>query len=320
VGGEEMADKDSSQVLMKDTLENVSVLDFLADPISIQDRNFRILYQNHSHKSMTGNNVGKFCYRAVHGRNQPFRRCPLSMCFEDGNSHTFEQTRTTDNRTTYYEITVSPLRNNKDRIVAGIEVVRNISRWKRKHEKLMTEALTDELTGLFNRRGFLTLAEQQRKVANRSKKGMSLLYVDLDGMKAINDKHGHDVGDQALIDTATILKDSFRESDIIARMGGDEFAVLIAKPCEERVEHILVNHIERTLKKYNRKSNQDYDLLLSMGVAHYDPENQCSIDDLIKQADELMYEEKRLHKIGRTLYPLTREEAVEILSFSSVQG
>ena len=309
-----MADKGSLQALA-DTLGNLSVLDALTDPISIQDREFRILYQNQSHKDLIGDKVGEFCYRAVHGREQPCTRCHLAMCFEDGKSHTFEQSRTTADGTTYFEIAGSPLKDKKGRIIAGIEVVRNISRRKKMHEKLKTVALTDELTGLFNRRGFLTLAEQQRKVANRSKKGMSLLYLDLDGMKAINDELGHDAGDQALTDTAAILKDSFRESDIIARMGGDEFAVLLAEPSEEKVEHILVNHIEDSLKKFNKKSKRDYELLLSMGVAHYDPENQCSIDDLMKQADELMYEDKRLHKIGNDVYSLSKKEVIEKRSF-----
>ena len=309
-----MTDKDSLQRLIN-TLEDIRIFDAIADPISIQDRDFRILYQNQSHKDIIGNKAGEFCYRAVHGKEQPCKRCHLSMCFEDGKSHTFQQTRTTDEGTNYYEITGSPLRNKKGRIMAGIEVVRNISRHKKVHEKLKTVALTDELTGLLNRRGFLALAEQQRKVANRSKKGMSLLYLDLDGMKTINDELGHDAGDQALIDTAAILKDNLRESDIIARIGGDEFVVLFSEPLGEEVEDILVDHIEDILKKFNTKNTRDYELLLSMGVAHYDPENQYSLDDLLKQADEQMYEDKRLHRIGNNIYPVPKEQMVEKRAF-----
>ena len=93
-------------------------------------------------------------------------------------------------------------------------------------EALLALSLTDELTGLYNRRRFFVLTEQCLKVAVRTKKRSLLLFIDMDDLKWINDHYGHNEGDQALIDLANILKKTFRESDIIARIGGDEFVVL----------------------------------------------------------------------------------------------
>jgi diguanylate cyclase (GGDEF)-like protein len=306
---------DKSLEIIINNIKEQRIWDEIGDPISIQDINFKIIYQNQRHRDIIGDRVGEFCYHAVHGRDQVCTRCHLAMSFEDGKSHTFEQTRTTDDCTKYYEITASPIKDMAGNIIAGIEVVRDISRRKKKHEKLKEAALTDGLTGLFNRRGFLTLAEQQRKFTNRSKKKMSLIYIDIDGMKTINDELGHNAGDQALMDSADILRESFRESDIIARIGGDEFAVLLSDPSGQEVEHVIVNHIENSLKFYNETRKRDYELLFSMGIAHYDSGYPCSIDDLIIQADELMYEDKRLHKIESHIYPLPEQQIVEKRSF-----
>lgn len=96
----------------------------------------------------------------------------------------------------------------------------------RMHERLHTISLHDDLTGLYNRRGFFTLAEHLLKLAKRQQEGLFMLYADLDDLKKINDTLGHQKGDWALIDTANLLKETFRESDIIARIGGDEFVVM----------------------------------------------------------------------------------------------
>ncbi len=95
------------------------------------------------------------------------------------------------------------------------------------NKEIQALAISDPLTGLYNRRGFIALAEQQLKLADRTRRGALLFFADLDGMKWINDTLGHEEGDRALVDIASILKETFRLSDIIARIGGDEFAVLV---------------------------------------------------------------------------------------------
>ena len=164
--------------------------------------------------------------------------------------------------------------------------------WLREQEQLRALSLVDELTGLYNRRGFLTLAQQQLKLANRTKRGMLLLFADLDDLKGINDTLGHHEGDLALIQTANTLKDAFRESDIIGRIGGDEFAVLAIGASKESAE-ILTTRLQERLEARNAKANPRYKLSLSAGIAYYDPECPCSIDELLARADRLMYEQKR---------------------------
>jgi diguanylate cyclase (GGDEF)-like protein/PAS domain S-box-containing protein len=163
---------------------------------------------------------------------------------------------------------------------------------KRAEEELRSLSLVDDLTGLYNRRGFLTLAEQQLKVAHRMKKGMLLLFADLDKMKWINDTLGHREGDSALIYAANIFKNTFRESDIIARIGGDEFVILALETSESDIGTIT-NRLEEALRSHNQKNRRPYSLSISMGVARYNPLSPRSIEELLDEADQRMYEQKR---------------------------
>jgi two-component system cell cycle response regulator len=160
----------------------------------------------------------------------------------------------------------------------------------RGEEALLALSLTDELTGLHNRRRFFVVAEQCLKVAIRMKKRPLLLFIDLDDLKWINDHYGHNEGDQALIGLANILKKTFRESDIIARIGGDEFVVLL-EPTDENSE-TMITRLHENVKEYNAKLSQHI-LSISLGTAHFDPEYPISIDELLAKADALMYAQKR---------------------------
>lgn len=161
--------------------------------------------------------------------------------------------------------------------------------------ELRSLSLVDDLTGLYNRRGFLFLAQQQVKIADRMKRGMLILFADVDDMKRINDTLGHREGDLALIETATILKETFREADIIARIGGDEFAVLTVEARKDSVE-ILRTRLQENLDARNAKGDPHYKLSISVGIARYDAESPCSIGDLLAQADALMYEQKHVRQ------------------------
>ena len=153
-------------------------------------------------------------------------------------------------------------------------------------------SLVDDLTGVYNRRGFLTLAEQQLKLAHRMKKRLLLMYADLDGLKQINDTFGHQEGDMALIKVAEILKATFRASDIVARLAGDEFVVLVIETGGVRADAITAR-LQEKLEALIAREDRRYKLSLSMGVACYDPERSCSIDELLARADTLMYEHKQ---------------------------
>jgi diguanylate cyclase (GGDEF)-like protein len=162
----------------------------------------------------------------------------------------------------------------------------------KKHENLYRISLHDELTGLYNRRGFFTLAEHLLKQAKRRQEGLYMLYADLDDLKSINDTFGHQKGDWALIDVANILKQNFRGSDIIARMGGDEFVVM---PIGNRGDNIdlIINRFQKAVDMDNIKSAREYGLSISTGVAYFNSWSPCTIDELLSQADEYMYQQKR---------------------------
>ncbi|HVP91764.1 MAG TPA: diguanylate cyclase [Terriglobales bacterium] len=181
---------------------------------------------------------------------------------------------------------------------------------KRAEDKVREMSLTDELTRLNNRRGFFTLADQQLKIANRSKKEVFLLYADLDGLKSINDTFGHDVGDKALVETAERLRDAFRESDILARIGGDEFVVLVVDAGDARPGN-LAERLQEKFDEGNARPGRRFTLSVSHGLVRYDPEDPCSVQDLITLADKLMYEDKvRKKKDAPGGRPSTRPQTV----------
>jgi diguanylate cyclase (GGDEF)-like protein len=162
----------------------------------------------------------------------------------------------------------------------------------KKHETLYRISLHDDLTGLYNRRGFFTLAEHLLKQAKRNQEGLFMLYADLDDLKGINDTLGHQKGDWALIDAANILKETFRESDIIARIGGDEFVVMPIGKSGDNVEFII-SRLQKAVEMDNFKSKREYKLSISTGVAYFDSWSPCTIDELLSQADKSMYKQKR---------------------------
>ncbi|HEY4366829.1 MAG TPA: diguanylate cyclase [Steroidobacteraceae bacterium] len=161
---------------------------------------------------------------------------------------------------------------------------------RRNSELLTSLSLVDELTQLKNRRGFFELAGQALKVARRERYTLGLFFVDLDGLKQINDTLGHLSGDQALRDTAAVLRRTFRESDIIARFGGDEFVALAHV---SRDSHALRDRLREHLKVLNAQSNRPYRIEVSVGTALVDGTADESIETLIARADAAMYEEKR---------------------------
>lgn len=160
---------------------------------------------------------------------------------------------------------------------------------------LRSLALVDELTGLCNRRGFFTLAKQHLKLARRTKGTLWLFFVDLDGLKQINDSFGHQEGDLALVKIAEILRRTFRDADIIARVGGDEFTVLAIHASDDSAQ-LMTNRLQENLKQFNAQKGRSYELGFSVGVARFDYGVMRSIEDLMAKADHALYEEKRRKK------------------------
>jgi len=170
--------------------------------------------------------------------------------------------------------------------------IRDITEKVRLREKLKIQSLTDELTGLYNRRGFFSLVEHKIQFAKRNKKGMLLFFLDIDNMKDINDTLSHNHGDCALIGASNILKDTFSEKDILARIGGDEFSILSIDVSEEDAKDLINKFLEKQ-REFNEKNQYPFNISISVGSAYFDPENPKDIDELISKADRLMYEDKK---------------------------
>lgn len=180
--------------------------------------------------------------------------------------------------------------------IQGFQAIsRDISERKHMEEELEKAAITDPLTGIYNRRGFILMASHQLLLAERARQGLILCFIDLDDMKQINDEAGHEEGDHALLEATAILRDAFRGSDIVARIGGDEFAVLAVG---STVDHwgVLRERLQQQIDQHNAEPGRKYMISMSCGMAYYNPAESCTIDELMARADTLMYDEKRAKK------------------------
>jgi diguanylate cyclase (GGDEF)-like protein len=168
-----------------------------------------------------------------------------------------------------------------------------LERDKREREKLIREletlSLVDSLTALSNRRALSTVGDQELALHGRSGRPLYGIFVDIDEMKKINDGFGHQAGDAALREVAALLRTSFRRSDLIARIGGDEFFVLTV----EGDPHHAIDRLREAIARREPSDSAPYPLSLSIGVATFDPDRHASMEDLLAEADRRMYQEKR---------------------------
>ncbi|HET7717403.1 MAG TPA: sensor domain-containing diguanylate cyclase [Bauldia sp.] len=153
-------------------------------------------------------------------------------------------------------------------------------------EELERLSVTDELTGLHNRRGFYRLAHRALGGGRR----FLLVYIDVDGLKHVNDRHGHAAGDALIKAVADALRSSFRHTDILARIGGDEFCVLVPDPHDDA--ETLRNAIKLRIEELNQASAK-FRYSASLGVLEAAADDLDSLDGLIARADELMYRDKQ---------------------------
>lgn len=179
-----------------------------------------------------------------------------------------------------------------------VRAIRHALERHRLLKELRELSLSDELTGLRNRRGFMVLAEQHLKVARRMRQRLLLFYVDLDGMKPINDTYGHSAGDRALVGTARILRETFRESDILARFGGDEFVALSIAASEPSVVG-LQTRLRRRVDARNAPGDLPFKIGLTAGYAVFDGEGALTLEELMARADADLYEKKRAKRTDR---------------------
>lgn len=177
-----------------------------------------------------------------------------------------------------------------------LALLRDLARMAEQELAAVQLATMDELTMLSNRRGFEALAQHALGLCRRLEKPMVMLYIDLDMFKQINDRFGHAEGDRALADFARLLRDTFREVDVVGRLGGDEFAVLATNADEQAIAQPLAR-LRNSVDAHNRAARRGYDLCYSVGAVQFDPARHANIAALMSAADALMYEHKRLRKL-----------------------
>ncbi len=153
-------------------------------------------------------------------------------------------------------------------------------------------ATVDPLTGLTNRLAFEAIAHHSLALSLRADRPVTLLFIDLNGLKTINDRQGHTEGDRVILEMSRMLLASFRDSDVIARIGGDEFCILMSGASESDVQRPLAD-LQEKVDERNLAARGDYDLSFSVGIATYDANRHASVADLIEEADQSMYRDKR---------------------------
>jgi diguanylate cyclase (GGDEF)-like protein/PAS domain S-box-containing protein len=270
-----------------------SLVESTGDSIYVIDRSTRYLFMNQKHRERMGLIADDYQgqnYDRYHSAEESidFRK-QVDAVLQIGESLQFDHKGQRDNK--YFLRTFNPIRNAEGLVTAVTVVSTDITRQKELEKSLRLISITDSLTGLYNRRGLFALAEQQLKLVNRSKQWLSVLYADLDNLKEINDQFGHQEGDAALTRAADILRTTYRESDIIARIGGDEFVVIIVSD-ERRSSQAIHGRLQQNLNAHNEGTKAAYILSLSTGIAMYDPQHPVSFEDLLREADRFMY----LHK------------------------
>ena len=171
-------------------------------------------------------------------------------------------------------------------------LVRTGSHLSELQEELRQLATVDELTGLANRRGFFALGEHELLVAARTRAAIALLFVDVDGLKRVNDKLGHAMGDLLLKEAADVIRETIRASDLAGRLGGDEFCVLLMGDPELDPDRAL-ERMRATTAIHNQRPGREFHLSLSIGLSAIPPGRSVTLEELIDAADEGMYEDKR---------------------------
>ena len=187
-------------------------------------------------------------------------------------------------------------KSNKELSHTVVELEDHIAKCNELEDQLYTLSITDELTGLYNRRGFFTLAEHRLKLAKRKNQGLLILYGDVDNFKTVNDTMGHEEGDKLLVDIADLLRDTYRETDIISRLGGDEFVVFPVGRDKNDIQ-LVTDRLSKNIDIYNSKRDNGHKLSISIGMALYEPESVAQLDGLLAEADKLMYEQKKRKKM-----------------------
>ena len=287
--------KRSAVEIAKSHAELDQIFNTAANGMWVVDTNYLVQRANKTFYALTGLSeqevVGRECYDVFGGLACHTDQCPLSNTIQTPRRMEVEFTkRLPSGRNLECAITSTPFYGVNGELLGIIEDFKDITRYKELEQHLREIAITDELTGLFNRRGFLTLAEKQLGNALRAEHDMFLIFADLDNMKEINDTLGHETGDLALATAASLLRTTFRQADLLARLGGDEFAVFISCKPGTDSEQAILSRLEANIAQENQDGELPFTVSISFGVVRLE-ENE-TLGQVMIRADGLMYDSK----------------------------
>jgi diguanylate cyclase (GGDEF)-like protein/PAS domain S-box-containing protein len=190
----------------------------------------------------------------------------------------------------WYSVNATPLFDTEGLVCGAVAVGRDVTDLRAVRSELLQLSETDPLTGAYNRRGFMQVARSALESSHRSGGQPAVFFIDLNGMKGINDSLGHPEGDRLLMDVSSILRSCFRPSDVIGRLGGDEFVVLAADTGEHG--DVLRSRLRAAVDAFNTGSDRSYRISISVGLCTADAAGPTALEDLVEQADKRMYEDK----------------------------
>ena len=297
--------KSAEEAVKKSQIELDQIFNTAADGMRLVNKEYEILKVNETFLGITGYKdknelVGKKCYDVFGSKTCNTDECPLNRIIKGEERIEVElEKKRVDGTRIFCILTATPFKDLNGKTVGIIEDYKDITNRKELETKLIQMSIADELTGIFNRRGFLTIAKLQLNITQRVKHELYFLYIDIDNMKWINDNLGHNAGDQALIDFASVLRKTFREPDIVGRLGGDEFAVLMHSTSKTDDRDIIVKRLQDNIKARNEQKNVNIILSISVGIVRYNISSSFSLDDIMSLADNRMYENKKKRKTNQ---------------------
>jgi diguanylate cyclase (GGDEF)-like protein/PAS domain S-box-containing protein len=263
--------------------------------IVILDENDRVLRINNEFTRIFGYGADEAVGRRINDLIVPdeLRQEGLDMTAQVASGETLNREslrRRKDGTTLWVSIVARPFKvaDEPSRVYG---MYHDISDQKRAEEELRALSLVDSLTGLPNRRAFITLSDQALKWAARIGKEVLLIFIDVDNLKQINDTHGHLAGDRALVDTARVLRETFREADIVARLGGDEFIAMITADNAD-AGTLVMARLHTRVATLNQSGERPFALGLSIGFTHAKADGARLLDRM-ERADASLYERKR---------------------------
>lgn len=270
-----------------------AAIDALPYPFQVIDtRNYKILVANNK-TSLNGKPVeGLTCYSVSHGASAPCddpqHPCPLTLALQQRQTVVVEHIhRNQDGEERVVEVHGHPIVDADGEIRQCIEYVIDVTERKELQKQLIQLAETDALTGAWNRRKFYDLVETELRRAVRYERPVTLLMLDVDHFKQINDTHGHDVGDSVLKELVLLLRSQLRINDLLARSGGEEFLILAPETGLDKAR-LLAEKLVQSVR--NHRFSGIEAVRISVGIAAYQPND--TIDQLVKRADQALYRAK----------------------------